>query len=283
MPLKPLKKPYDPDADEDDDGVSRENTPEEGEADDFDGDFEDMDDADGGGDDDMDGGDMDDGADLFDDLEENDDPDEPEDLTQTIQEVSEGLARLGIMVEPTMDAGEFLRHVCTAISTHHATKDGPDSMNGQIDTNNPQGAPTMAGATEEPQVVQLSLQQRLERTEKALAAERGKALEAKIDGLVQSGRVTPARAQKWRESLQARRLSLVTEDGSLTGTLAQIEAAEETPEGTFWDEAQKASHRGTLKDETAGWGEEDSSSLDPHVMSKLTGGRWKPEPKKEAS
>lgn len=52
---------------------------------------------------------------LYDDLPEMTDE-------ASIEEASAELAELGIRVEPSADPEEFLRHLCTALRTHKATK-----------------------------------------------------------------------------------------------------------------------------------------------------------------
>lgn len=298
-PPKKARPQYDPEADADQDGVSDEGTPDEaaepvptgGEAEP---------DAEGGVPaEDPDGDEADD--DLFGDLPElEDDDDEPEvggedDVTKEIAEAAEGLAKLGIVVDPAHTLPEFLRHLCTALKTHHATKnDGladpnADPMNPH---NRTDGGPTMA--TEEPQVVSLSLEQRLaqaeerqKRSDKRLADSLSKSKLAEIDGLVASGRAKPEQARRWKEALGAKQMSLVTEDGGLTGTLAQVEAAHDNPEGTFWTAEERVQRQGEPREEPApDWGDgaggvDKNGEPDPHVMAKLTGGEYKPKAKKE--
>jgi hypothetical protein len=173
-----------------------------------------------------------------------------------IAEASRELADLGIVVEPSADAEEFLRHLCTALKTHKSTKalhgggEPPPADEGAGGEG--EGAPPPAA---EPEAVGLSLagvRAQLAALRRELAEERLAKRLAEVRRLERAGVVPRARAARWCEVFQARRLSLAggRPDPAVAEVLAQMElarelgrdrirlsgaAAEREPEWARWD------------------------------------------------
>lgn len=96
----------------------------------------------------------------------------------------------------------------------------------------------MTPPREEPQVVAMSL--RLSNAEAMLADSNYKLLDNEIAQLVKDGQMSPARANKVREVLGGKKLSLVQGGPEADRAQLEVEIARDTPKGTHWSAEQKA-------------------------------------------
>ena len=191
---------------------------------------------------------------LFDDLDtEDDDVGDAEGLMDDaeeglgepssgdyISECSEELAQMGIHVDPSLPPEEFLQTLCAALKTHRATKAQVEGEEEGFDEGMLPGE-TEELPQEEPQMVSMSVQRELARTQEELATERLEKMTDIIKKLIRNGQAKPETARKWLTVLGAKRMSLVKgdQDHSITSVLSEIKYAKQMPKGALWPSHEK--------------------------------------------
>lgn len=175
-------------------------------------------------------------------------------------ELSEVLAADGIIVEPADDPVTFLQHLLTAAKTKQASGEADAAPPEDVQGGTPEN---MDRAQPEP--VQLAvrfdaLRKRHDGLAAELAGERLQRHLAEVRTLEQSGAATPKMAQRWREALTARRLSLAggPPHPDVARTFAEmgvarelggdrvrmaLARAEKEPEWAAWDRSEDARAR----------------------------------------
>lgn len=218
-----------------------------------------------------------------------------------------------LIVAPGTDWEQFGAHLCTALDNHDAlNKDKDDLEEDEEDEEEPDytRSNAMRAHEETPTVVamsQLSEEAAKLREQNTLQAKRiadlelGKA-KKRVKRLLNTGYVSPPKAQEWESQLQAKALSLGGDGAELAGVFAEMQYAEammsdNTDEdgkvalGPYHPESRKVAVKGKGKKKTAAlsateieepaglWGGGDTSQADDAVVSRLTG--TKVETKKE--
>jgi N12 class adenine-specific DNA methylase/uncharacterized protein (DUF3820 family) len=133
--------------------------------------------------------------------------------TATISKVSQELEEMGLMVDPSKDADEFLEHLATAIKTHKATKSladgGADDPNGGDMANQAGGAGAGAGTPTPEQNQYTMMSRRVVELEGELASRRMSEVTANLDLAVKAGLIEQAKCDGYKAKLKAKLLSLV--------------------------------------------------------------------------
>lgn len=175
-----------------------------------------------------------------DDADDADDSQASADEGALVKEASAEAAELGVVVpEDASDCEEWVRHFITAIKSHKTTK---DLQNAEQQAAAAPPAP-QEQPQEEPAAVTMSItDQRVQALEKAFGDERFRTMALVVDTMQTKGQATPAQVQRWKNTLGAKRLSLLPgrTDEEVSGVLSQIEFAKELPAGAFWTPEEKA-------------------------------------------
>lgn len=173
----------------------------------------------------------------------------------TIAEVAADLAELGLVVDPSDDPLEFLKHICTAAKTHKATKGLADEVAPDLgmDTAIPTPETPSVAMSAKAQIAQLY--RKLADSEKVQLSLQARAADAElrnltdqIDGFVKDGYVAPAKATAWKNVLGAKKLSLVSGHDAQAGeVLDRVKMTQELiadgtiARGHFWSAEKKQS------------------------------------------
>lgn len=204
------------------------------------------DDVTGGGDD---AGPIDDDDDADPDDAGDDDadmtPDGGDSKEALISEASAEAAELGIMVPDDADTPEeWIEHFVTAVKTHKATKDTGDAT---ADAGAPDAAGAGATPVEEPMTtVSMSMYETLKKENETMkrdieehktTADRLSKVAAnallkdtlgRVNALVKTGVVSPARVAGWKQTLESKQMSLLTgKDGAIRKVITELAFAEE--------------------------------------------------------
>jgi hypothetical protein len=145
----------------------------------------------------------------------------------TINEVSQELEEMGLMIDPSKDASEFLEHLATAIKTHKSTKAlgdggaGTDPSGGDMAGNN--GAAGGQGGAPTPEQNQFTMMsnrraeaqdKRILSLESELAKGRMGEVLANLDLIQQAELLPKEELDGYRAKLKAKSLSLVRDGDS---------------------------------------------------------------------
>lgn len=167
---------------------------------------------------------------------------QPSAQSQRIEEAAADLAELGVIVDPSKNASDFLEHLCTALKTHKATK--------AVHENGGEPPPDGDGAmqpTQEPQMVAMShkltaAKKEVQRLSALVASARERDLLADVQELQDVGELTEEDADQFRKTISTKRLSLA---GAPDADLQKIEAV-------IGFQKKSAVRRGLTTDRTAG-------------------------------
>jgi hypothetical protein len=147
-----------------------------------------------------------------------------------LSSVISGLAKLKIALPADTNTENFLDRLNTALMNAAAQTAEESNPNEVVDPGNPEPV-SPAVATMSTRIKQLE--------ERILSEERAK-LKARLDALLQSGRMTPAEHAEKSKAFGVQRMSLGTDGTIQTGRLGDfIESRESIPEGACWDPAEK--------------------------------------------
>lgn len=190
-------------------------------------------------------------------------PEVPDAISGEIQEASAALAAMDppIIVDPSQDAAEFLRHLCTALKNHKAIKgsEKPDELpnpGAEAPIQPKEETPVVAMSTAYPEEAKRlqSLEADSKRKDAVILSLSKKAADneltiiaGKLDGWVRDGYLTAAKRDAWKTALQAKKLSLVAEspEAEIKKVLDRIAFTEEAiadgaiVKGHFWTPEQK--------------------------------------------
>lgn len=187
---------------------------------------------------------------------------------EMLAKASEAAKVLGIVVEESKNAKDWIAHFVTAALTHKATKDKEN------------------GAEEEPKVDDSMAMQETPQVgvamsavdlAKALSDERLESRKRLIHALVKKGKATPAQGKAWLEVLEPKRLSLASSypDSDVAKALAQIDMAKSIPAGTFMADGDvQLSAAQPAKPPEYAVDTEAAKGLDLNVVNRLSGGKY---------
>jgi hypothetical protein len=157
------------------------------------------------------------------------------------EECKKALEEHGIHLPEHTDESNFVEHLCVAL--HALNAGGDEEKPAEEET------PAREETKEEPMTVAMSLavakatdplKHRLSLAEQELADSRLERHSTRIADLTRTGRVTPVQAAKWKETLQAKRMSLGDgKDTSVAGVLAQMDYAASLPNGAMWSPEER--------------------------------------------
>jgi len=150
------------------------------------------------------------------------------------------LAEMGMMLGEGVTAENLLERLYVAAETKKAVENpGSTNMNAN---NQPAEATEAAGGGGYSGAIAMSLEKRVQASEKRLVGMERNALKQRIRGLLETGRVNPRIAKKLREDLDKVQLA-INDDGELrpNPVLSRVEAYEALDPSTAWSSNNRLS------------------------------------------